>query len=46
MCFVAWVDNQYLVLTPQGRLRWGLLETPAPQWLELAELSLESVTGL
>ena len=41
MCFVAWVDNQYLVLTPQGRLRWGLLETPEPQWIELAELRIE-----
>jgi hypothetical protein len=41
MCFVAWIDNQYLVATPQGRLGWGLIEAPARQWLELAELTLE-----
>lgn len=38
MCFVAWVDNQYLVVTPQGRLGWGLLEAPGEQWLEIADL--------
>lgn len=42
LCFVAWVDNQYLVLTPQGRVRWGLLALPRRQWLELAELSIEA----
>jgi hypothetical protein len=41
MCFVAWVDNQYLVLTPQGAIRWGLLEVPQRQWLELADLVIE-----
>jgi hypothetical protein len=41
LCFVAWVDNQYLVLTPQGRVRWGLLEVPGRQWLELAEATIE-----
>lgn len=41
LCFVAWVDNQYLVATPQGRLAWGLLDAPGPQWLEIAELSIE-----
>lgn len=43
MCFVAWVDNQFLVLTPQGRIRWGLLEVPQRQWLELADLSLTTL---
>jgi hypothetical protein len=42
LCFVAWVDNQYLVLTPQGRVRWGLLEAPGRQWLEIAELVIEA----
>ncbi|NTV63627.1 MAG: hypothetical protein HGA65_08840 [Oscillochloris sp.] len=40
LCFVAWVDNQYLVVTPQGRLAWGLLAAPAEQWLEIADLQL------
>jgi len=32
---VIWLDNQYLVATPWGRLRYGLLATPGEQWLEL-----------
>jgi hypothetical protein len=40
LCFVAWVDNQYLVVTPQGRLGWGLLAAPGEQWLELAALTI------
>ena len=40
MCLVIWIDNQYLIATPQGRLGWGLLATPQPQWLELDALEL------
>ncbi|MBC7250324.1 MAG: hypothetical protein H5T62_08560 [Anaerolineae bacterium] len=40
--FVMWLDNQYMVVTPWGRLRWGLLETPARQWMEVAQLVIES----
>jgi hypothetical protein len=36
-----WLDNQYLVVTPWGRLRWGLLDTPGRQWLEVSELAIE-----
>ena len=32
---VIWLDNQYLVATPWGRFRYGLLATPGEQWLEL-----------
>ncbi len=42
LCFVSWVDNQYLVVTPQGRVRWGLLDVPERQWLELAAVDLEA----
>ncbi len=35
LAFVAWLDNQTAVVTPQGRLRLGLLEVPHRQWLEL-----------
>ncbi|EFO80172.1 hypothetical protein OSCT_1974 [Oscillochloris trichoides DG-6] len=38
LCFVAWVDNQYLVVTPQGRFGWGLLDAPEEQWLEISDL--------
>ncbi|NCC35092.1 MAG: glycosyl hydrolase family protein [Chloroflexia bacterium] len=41
MCFVAWVDNQYLVATPQGRLRWGLLDVPEAQWVEIDDIVCE-----
>jgi hypothetical protein len=40
MCVVAWIDNQFLALTPQGRVRWGLVAASGPQWVELAELHL------
>jgi hypothetical protein len=38
--FVAWIDNQYAIATPRGELRFGALDG-APQWLELASLSIE-----
>jgi hypothetical protein len=42
LCFVTWVDNQYLIATPQGRVRWGVLDVPGAQWLELAGVWLEA----
>lgn len=39
--FVMWVDNQYLVATPWGRLRWGILDVPETQWLEVDYLAIE-----
>lgn len=38
--FVAWIDNQYAIVTPRGKLRFGALDC-APQWLELASLTIE-----
>jgi hypothetical protein len=38
LCIVAWIDNQYAIVTPQGRLGWGVLEAPA-QGLEIADLT-------
>jgi hypothetical protein len=40
--FVMWLDNQYLVATPWGRYRYGWLETPGRQWLEVDWLSIEA----
>ncbi len=40
--FVAWVDNQYAVVTPQGRLGFGLVATTEPQWMRLEALTLAS----
>jgi hypothetical protein len=39
--FVMWLDNQYLVATPQGRLRWGLLDVTCRQWMEVDRLLIE-----
>jgi hypothetical protein len=38
--FVCWLDNQYLILTPRGRFRAGVLDVAAEQWLEVADLRL------
>ncbi len=38
--FVMWVDNQYLVATPWGRFRWGLLDLPGAQWLEVSHFAI------
>jgi len=43
--FVMWLDNQYLVTTPWGRLRWGLLEIPGRQWMEVNRLAIEPLQG-
>ena len=40
--FVMWLDNQYLVVTPWGRFRYGRLETPGRQWMEVDWLSIEA----
>ena len=39
--FVCWLDNQYLILTPRGRFRAGVINGPEEQWLEVADLRLE-----
>ena len=38
--FIAWIDNQWAVVTPQGRFRWGLRDT-AEQWLDLRHITIE-----
>jgi hypothetical protein len=38
--FVAWLDNQWAVVTPRGRLGWGLVAAGC-QWLDLAEVRIE-----
>ncbi|MGD1995983.1 MAG: hypothetical protein PVH62_04340 [Anaerolineae bacterium] len=39
--FVMWLDNQYMVVTPRGRLGWGLLDVPGRQWMEVERLAIE-----
>ncbi len=39
--FITWLDNQYAVVTPQGRLSFGLLATLEPQWLALDTIEIQ-----
>ncbi|RLC67015.1 MAG: hypothetical protein DRI48_03360 [Chloroflexi bacterium] len=39
--FVMWLDNQYMVVTPWGRLGWGTLDVPGRQWMEVNSLMIE-----
>ncbi len=40
--FVTWVDNQFAVATPRGEFRFGTLDAPGPQWLELDWIQIET----
>lgn len=40
MGFVAWIDNQYMVATPQGRFGQGIVPVTRPRRLEISDLSL------
>jgi hypothetical protein len=37
---VLWVDNQYMAITPAGRVRYGTLPNPEPAWIEIRNLEL------
>jgi hypothetical protein len=39
--FVTWLDNQYAVITPQGRFGFGFLDVPDEQWLALDFVRVE-----
>ncbi|MCI0397860.1 MAG: hypothetical protein L0332_22115 [Chloroflexi bacterium] len=38
--FVCWIDNQYMVATPAGRLRWGVRPVEEEQWVEIGDFVL------
>lgn len=40
--FVAWVDNQYAVVTPQGRFGFGMVDVAAPTSLVLEDVRIET----
>lgn len=42
--FVAWIDNQYAVVTERSGLKFGVLSTDQEQRLDLAELRFTSAT--
>jgi hypothetical protein len=41
--FIAWVDNQFAVVTPQGNLGFGLTPHPDAHWLRIESLRIESL---
>ena len=38
---VIWIDNQYAAFTPEGRIRFGVLENPEPAWLEVKDIEIK-----
>lgn len=43
--FIAWLDNQYAVVTPQGHMAFGLIPVEQGQSLILEYVSIESLKG-
>lgn len=41
MGFVAWIDNQYAVVTPRGKINFGLLNFNQEQWLEIEDIRIQ-----
>jgi hypothetical protein len=41
--FIAWMDNQYRIVTPQGSFGGGLVDVPRPQSLVLSEIKIEEI---
>jgi hypothetical protein len=37
---VIWIDNQYAAFTPEGKIRFGVLENPEPAWLEIMDINI------
>lgn len=37
---VIWIDNQYMAIPPNGRVRLGTLPNPIPAWIEVEILEL------
>ncbi len=46
MGLVLWVDNQWARVTPTGSFGGGLLDAPAPQWLEYRALRIRTLESL
>ena len=41
MGFITWIDNQYAVVTPKGRLGFGLVPVERPQSLTIERVTIE-----
>lgn len=40
--FIAWIDNQYAIVTPQGRFGYGVLKNPSAQKIILQSISIRN----
>lgn len=41
--FIAWIDNQYAIASPEVGFGFGVLPTAEAQWLEIRDLRLEAL---
>ncbi|MBZ0286908.1 MAG: hypothetical protein K8I30_04790 [Anaerolineae bacterium] len=41
--FIAWIDNQFAVVTPQGQFGFGLVEIPSSQSLVIESIRIEAL---
>ena len=39
---VIWLDNQYMAVSPDGRIGYGMLPNPEPAWIEVRKIELQS----
>lgn len=39
--FVAWMDNQYAIVTPQGQFKFGLVDVPQEQSLVIERIAIQ-----
>jgi hypothetical protein len=39
--FVMWLDNQFMAATPWGSLKYGLLDAPGRQWMEVSYVEIK-----
>lgn len=43
--FIAWMDNQYAIITPQGKIGFGVTPILREQWLALDEIAIEPLSA-
>jgi hypothetical protein len=41
--FIAWIDNQYAVVTPQGQFGFGYVAVEERQWLAIESVLIETL---
>ena len=39
---IIWIDNQYAAFTPEGKIGFGVLENPEPEWLEVKDVEIQN----